>query len=54
MTKQARKKQFLLGTSLFWLIVLFGFAPSANADTVYTYTGNPFTNFNGSYACPPQ
>ncbi len=28
-------------------------APSASADTVYTYTGSPFTSFVGGYACPP-
>ncbi len=27
------------------------FAAAARADTIYTYTGNPFTSFSGSYSC---
>jgi hypothetical protein len=29
------------------------FAASARADTIYTYTGNPFAVFSGLDACPP-
>ncbi len=39
--------------------LLLGLAPSASAgttggDTIYTYSGNPFTGFSGSFACPPE
>jgi hypothetical protein len=37
---------------LFLLVVAFlSLAPSASADTVYTYTGNPYTSCSGTYTC---
>jgi hypothetical protein len=35
------------------LFVGIGAAQSVRADTVYTYTGNPYVNFIGGAACPP-
>jgi PEP-CTERM motif len=32
-------------------LLAFGFTPSARADTTYTYTGQPFTNFSGADSC---
>jgi hypothetical protein len=36
------------------LLMCATIALSARANTIYTYTGNPFTVFGGTYACPPQ
>ena len=36
------------------LVVAFMFTPSVHADTIYTYKGNPFNQFGGPTACPPQ
>lgn len=54
--KRTKNKASFSEVFLLYLMILLGFALLANADTVtvYTYTGNSFTNFNGSYACPPQ
>lgn len=32
-------------------LLMMGLAPSAKADTVYTYTGNPYTSCVGTYTC---
>jgi len=42
-------------------VLALGLAPSAKSDTVYTFTGRPFTTFSGiigipgsdKFACPP-
>jgi hypothetical protein len=41
-------------TLLFCALVMIGLAQSAKADTIYTYTGNPFNKFSApQFACPP-
>jgi hypothetical protein len=48
----ARKtSSLLLRTSLISTLFIIGFTPAAHADTIYTYTGKPFTGFIGSFAC---
>jgi hypothetical protein len=39
----------LLICSLFAILI----ATPTRADTIYTYTGNPFNEFRGAAACPP-
>jgi hypothetical protein len=34
--------------------IVVGLAPEARADVTYEYTGQPFANFDGSYACPSR
>jgi hypothetical protein len=35
-------------------VFLVGLTTPARADVTYTYVGNPFDIFVGSYACPPE
>jgi len=35
-------------------LLAIGLEQSARATTIYTYTGKAFTDFSGSYACPPE
>jgi hypothetical protein len=37
----------VFGAMLLCSLFALGFAPSASADAIYTYTGQPFTNFSG-------
>jgi hypothetical protein len=34
-------------------LLVVALCPGARADTVYTYTGNPFDQFSAGAACPP-
>lgn len=45
------KYRLLIG--LIFLIFL-SLTTAVRADTIYTYTGKPFSSFGGSYSCPPQ
>lgn len=45
-------KQIMLATLVCLLMVLFT-VPSSKADTLYTYTGNAFTQFPKGPVCPP-
>jgi hypothetical protein len=50
-TKEVTRK---LAGALLLLWAAIAFAPSAQANTVYTYTGDAFTSFNGTDSCPPE
>lgn len=41
----------LFGVALICSWFAFGFVSSARADTIYTYIGQPFTNFSGDDSC---
>jgi hypothetical protein len=41
----------IIGALLVCALFAIGLVPSANADTVYTYTGNPFAEFFGVDSC---
>jgi hypothetical protein len=42
----------LFSSSILAIVLTFAVGATARADVVYTYTGNPFTNFGGTDACP--
>jgi hypothetical protein len=45
----------LFGPALvFSLFALSVASPAGAAPATYTYTGNPFTTFTGTYSCPPE
>ncbi len=41
----------LLRTLLLSALFAIGLEPAARADTIYTYTGQSFTNFSGGFTC---
>src|SRR4029453_2785717 len=43
----------LLALAMIGIFGLLG-APMARADTIYTFTGQPFTFFFGDFSCPPE
>lgn len=49
-------KNFLRSLSISAAMVVFAaaLAPLAHADTIYTYTGQAFTQFNNGYTCQSQ
>ena len=56
MSSRKRIDRLLVGvvrTLFAFAILAIGFLPLANADTIYTYTGNMFDSFKGDFECPP-
>lgn len=47
------RAKFVFSIGLLGLLCLM-LPGSLRANTLYTYTGNAFTEFSGSYACPPE
>jgi hypothetical protein len=45
------QRNVLVGMLLVCLLATLGFAPSASADAVYTYTGSPYTTWTGALSC---
>ena len=52
-TTARRCLTYSVGALLAFSLVAIFLAPSASADTIYTYTGNAFDSFPGNFACPP-
>jgi PEP-CTERM motif len=52
-TRNRKRRLCALGVVLICSLFAFGFATSARADgiTTYTYTGQPFTSFFGNFSC---
>ena len=55
MTEVTRNNNVLraAGMALACFLLAIGLCPVAAADTIYTYTGNPFNQFSGGATCPP-
>jgi len=50
-TRNRKRRLSVFGIVLICSLVAFGFAPSARADAIYTYTGQPFNIFSGGDSC---
>jgi len=53
-TTARRCLTYSVGALLAFSLVAIFLAPSASADSTYTYSGNVFDSFKGAFACPPE